>query len=228
MTRTLLITGVTRGIGSGLAEAAIEAGHTVVGCGRDRSRVDALAATYGGPHHFTAVDVADDGAVAAWAESVLAADLVPDLVFNNAAWINRPAPMWQVPVEEFDGLIDVNIKGVASVVRHFAPPMIERGRGVFVQLSSGWGRGTSPDVGPYCTSKFAMEGFSSALADDLPPGLASVALSPGVVHTEMLSVAFGAREAANAIEPDAWGRAALKFLLELGPKDNGKSLTFAK
>ncbi len=228
MKKTLLITGATRGIGRGLADAAVRAGHTVLGCGRDGQRIEELERQHGAPHHFNVVDVTDDAAVGAWSKGLIARGLVPDLIFNNAALINERVPLWEVPAAEFDTLIDVNVKGVAAIVRHFAPAMIERGSGVFVNLSSGWGRSTSPNVAPYCASKFAIEGLSSALADELPAGLASIALSPGVVHTEMLQVAFGKQEAATAVDPAAWGEAALPYLLGLGPKENGQSLTFAR
>lgn len=228
MSRTLLITGVTRGIGRGLAEAAVAAGHTVLGCGRDRAMLRGLSSRFGAPHRFDAVDVAVDGEVAAWAARLGAAGPVPDLVFNNAALINRPAPLWEVPADEFDALIDVNVKGVAAVLRHFLPPMIAAGRGVVVNLSSGWGRGTSPEMAPYCASKFAVEALTASLAEELPPGLAAVAVSPGVVHTEMLRVAFGAAGAAQAVDPTAWGEHALDELLALGPRDNGTSITISR
>ena len=59
---------------------------------------------------------------------------------SNAATINRNAPLWKVPAEEFSQVIDVNVKGVVNVIRHFLPAMIERGRGVVVNFSSWWGR----------------------------------------------------------------------------------------
>ena len=59
---------------------------------------------------------------------------------NNATTIKRNAQLWKVPVEEFSRVVDVNIKGVVNVVRHFLPAMIERGRGVVVNFSLWWGR----------------------------------------------------------------------------------------
>ena len=56
-------------------------------------------------------------------------------------------------------MIDVNIKGVANVIRAAVPMMIERGTGVVVNFSSGWGRSVSPEVAPYCATKWAMEGI---------------------------------------------------------------------
>jgi len=229
--RTLLITGATRGIGGALAAAAIAAGHTVHGCGRDRARLADFAEEHGPPHSFEAVDVAVDAEVAAWAARLRERGVVPDLIFNNAAVIADLAPLWLVPAARFNAVIDVNVKGVAAVIRHFLPAMLERGRGVVVNLSSGWGRSVSPEVAAYCTSKYAVEGLTAALAEDLAAGghsVAAVALSPGVVDTDMLRTAFGVEESARSVSPEVWAKAALPFLLALGPKENGRSLTFER
>jgi NAD(P)-dependent dehydrogenase (short-subunit alcohol dehydrogenase family) len=164
--------------------------------------------------------VASDASVRGWAGRLSA----PDLLLNNAALINRNAPLWKVPAEEFDAVIDVNIKGVANVIRHFVPAMIARGRGVVVNFSSGWGRSTSPEVAPYCATKYAVEGLTAALAQELPRGLAAVALNPGIIDTDMLRSSFGA-SAGQYPDPAEWAERAVPFLLKLGPKDNGKPLT---
>jgi NAD(P)-dependent dehydrogenase (short-subunit alcohol dehydrogenase family) len=67
-----------------------------------------------------------------------------------------------------------------------------------------------------------------AISQDLPAGLCAVALSPGVVDTRMLAVAFGASEASQAIDPDLWAKPAVDFLLSLSSADNGQSLTFSR
>ena len=224
MAKTIVITGVTRGIGRSLAGEFARLGHTVIGCGRSADPVAALQSALGQPHDIAAVDVIDDRAVADWAKRTLAAHGTPDLLINNAAIINRNSRLVDVPAAEFDAVIDINIKGVANVTRHFAPAMIERNHGVIVNLSSGWGRSTSPDVAPYCATKWAIEGLSKAMADELPSGMACVPLSPGVVNTEMLQSCFGGG-ADTARKPDAFAKVAAPFLLALGPKDNGQSLT---
>jgi NAD(P)-dependent dehydrogenase (short-subunit alcohol dehydrogenase family) len=95
---------------------------------------------------------------------------------------------------------------------------------VIVNLSSGWGRSTSPEVAPYCATKYAIEGLTKALAQELPPGMAAVPLNPGVIDTDMLRQAW-ADDAGAYPKADDWARRAAPFLLGLGPKDNGKSLT---
>jgi len=221
--RIVVITGVTKGLGRAMAEELIRLGHTVCGCGRSEGRIGELAEQYVFPHQFAVVDVADDEAVDRWARSVIEALGPPDLVLNNAALANEPASLWEVPAPAFSELIDVNIKGVYHVIRHFVPAMIERGTGVIVNFSSGWGRSTSAEVAPYCASKWAMEGLTGALAQELPDGLATVAYSPGMIDTDMLRTCFG--DAAAGYEtPDTWAKKSIPALLRLTARDNGRSL----
>src|SRR3974377_7283 len=218
------ITGAEGGLGGAVGGGVARLGHTVIGCGRDAGAIEVLRAALGAPHDFEAVDVAREDRVKAWAGRFLAASGAPDLLINNAALINRNAPTWEVPTEEFDRLIDVNIKGVANVLRHVVPAMIARESGVIVNLSSYWGRSVSPEVAPYCASKWAIEGLTRALAEELPKGLAAVPLNPGIIDTEMLRSCFGTA-AGGYLTPAQWDAAPVPSLLQLGPKDNGKPLT---
>ena len=84
--------------------------------------------------------------------------------------------------------------------------------------------GKMPQVAPYCGSKWAIEGLTRALADELPYGLAAIPLNPGVIHTQMLEVCFG-DSASSYQRPEQWAKKAAPFLLELGPEDNGDPLT---
>ncbi|MFO0918776.1 MAG: SDR family oxidoreductase [Planctomycetaceae bacterium] len=222
--RTILLTGATRGLGRALVDRFVEAGHTVLGCGRSSEHVAELSRRFPNPHQFTAVDVADDAEVAAWAKSVLNRGRAPDLLVNNAAVMNRPAPLWEIRADEFQSLIDVNLAGVVNVIRHFVPAMITRQTGIIVNLSSGWGRSTAPEVAPYCATKWAIEGLTQALAQELPDGLAAVAFNPGIINTDMLQTCWadGANRYPTA---DQWSHAAAEFLLSLGCEHNGKALT---
>jgi NAD(P)-dependent dehydrogenase (short-subunit alcohol dehydrogenase family) len=223
MPKTILITGVTRGLGRALAEWYIANGHTVIGCGRSAEILN-LRFTHSAPHDFTALDVTEENRVALWAEKVLAAHDAPDLLINNAALMNTPAPLWKVPAAEFNKLVDVNLKGVANVIRHFVPAMVKRKKGVIVNLSSGWGRSTSADVAPYCASKFAIEGLTKALAQELPEGMAAIPLNPGVIDTDMLRQAWS-DGAASYPKAETWAKVAAPFILGLGAKENGQSVS---
>lgn len=224
MAKKIVITGVSRGLGLAMTEDFIKLGHTVIGCARSQEAVEALNQKYGKPHHFTAVDVADEAQVKTWAKELLSQTEPPDILINNAALVNNLAPLWKVPSDEFSHLIDVNIKGVANVIRHLLPAMLERQQGIIINLSSGWGRSTSPQVAPYCASKWAIEGLTKALAQELPPSMAAIPLSPGIIHTDMLEICYGEDAAAYTSIQD-WVKKAVPFILKLSPKDNGVSLS---
>lgn len=220
--RIIAITGVSRGLGRALVDRFVEAGHTVLGC--SRSGIAKLRAAHGEPHHFASVDITEDLHVQSWAEELLTRAGPPDLVVHNAAIIHRTAPLWKLFPDEFNDVIDVNVKGTANVLRQLAPAMLEAGRGVFVNFSSYWGRSGAAGESAYCASKFAVEGLTAALAQELPPGMAAVAVNPGIIDTEMLRTCFG-EGAGGYPSAEEWSRVAAPFLLSLGAEHNGQSLT---
>jgi NAD(P)-dependent dehydrogenase (short-subunit alcohol dehydrogenase family) len=224
MGKVIVITGATRGLGRALVPAFAATGHTVIGCGRSADQVRELQTAFPPPHAFAALDVTDADAILAWGQEVTAKYGPPDLLVNNAALMNTPAPLWEVPGDEFRALFEVNVIGVHNVIRAFVPAMVARRSGVVVNLSSGWGRSTSPAVAPYCATKYAIEGLTLALAQELPNGLAAVPLNPGVIDTDMLRQAWAGGASAYP-KPDAWARRAAPFLLNLSAKDNGRSLS---
>lgn len=220
----VVITGVSRGLGRVMTDEFIRLGHTVLGCVRSSTALEQLRQEFTAPHHFAVVDVVDELAVQTWANEILNQYGSPDLLINNAGVINQLAPLWKVSAEEFDQVIDVNVKGVANVIRHFVPAMVERRSGVVVNFSSGWGRSTSPEVGPYCASKWAIEGLTRSLAQELPRGMAAIPLNPGIIHTDMLEICYG-EEAASYTKLKDWGAKAALFLLQIQSRDNGTPMT---
>ena len=219
----VVVTGSSRGLGRALARGFATEGWRVAGCGRSTIPVEGLAAELGAPHDFQPVDVTSS-AVDGWAAGLVERIGPPDLLINNAGVINRPAPLWRVPPEEFAAVVDVNVKGVYNVLRAFLPVMIERRRGVIVNMSSGWGRTTSPEVAPYCASKFAVEGLTRSLSQELPGGMAAVSMNPGIIDTDMLRTAWG--DGAAAYQPaEEWAGRAVPYLLSLGTAQNGQALT---
>ncbi len=221
--RRVVITGTSRGLGRAMAELLICLGHIVHGCGRSRASQAEMARRCGRPHTFHAVDVSRDEQVAGWAEEVLK-EGVPDLLINNAALINGNAVLWKVPAKEFDDVLAVNLSGVANCIRHFVPAMVHMQKGVVVNFSSGWGRSTSPEVAPYCATKWAIEGLTQALAQELPDGMAAVPLNPGIIDTDMLRSTFGGG-AGSYPSAEAWAKRSVPYLLALGKKHNGRPLS---
>ena len=222
--KIVVITGVTRGLGRAMVDEFVRLGHTVLGCGRSKPAIDQLHQTYDQPHDFYSVDVASDDEVKSWASLLLSTHGPPDLLLNNAALINKNAALWEIEAEEFDRVIDTNIKGVANVIRHFVPAMVKRKRGVIVNWSSGWGRSVDAEVAPYCATKWAIEGLTQALAQELPSTMAAIALNPGVINTEMLQSCFGVSAGAHP-SAEEWARNAVPYLLQLGPQHSGQPLT---
>lgn len=235
--RTVLITGVSRGLGKALALEIAKRGHTVIGCSRSQENLNSLQAdlssssssSHSNPsssdkHLFMNVDVRSNSSVEELARAVVEKKGVPDIIVNNAGTINRNNRIWEVPVEEFDAVIDTNIKGVANMLRHFMPLMIESKQGIIVNMSSGWGRSAAAQVAPYCASKWAVEGLTRSVAKELPSGMAIVALNPGVINTDMLASCFGS-SAALYQTPESWAPKAATMILNLTMADNGASLT---
>jgi NAD(P)-dependent dehydrogenase (short-subunit alcohol dehydrogenase family) len=222
--RIVLITGVSRGLGRAMALKFANLGHVVIGCGRSTKAISRMQTELGSPHRFSVVDVTRDAQVSDWASDVIAAVGPPDLLLNNAAVINPVSPLWEIGCKDFDEVIDVNIKGVANIIRHFVPAMAKQTSGVIVNFSSGWGRETDPGVAPYCATKWAIEGLTRSLAQDLPKGMAAIPLNPGIIDTDMLRSCFG-EEAGNYPTAEVWVETAVPFLLGLSAGDNGKPLT---
>lgn len=207
-----------------MADGFRDAGCCVIGCSRSAEAIAALEEAFGQPHQFAAIDVSREEDVLNWAKDLRSQGLVPDLLLNNAAVINANAPLWKVSSVEMASLLEVNVLGTHHMIRHYVPAMIERGSGVIVNFSSGWGRSTSPDVAPYCATKWAIEGLTRALAAELPSGMAAVPLNPGIINTEMLQSCF-ADGADHYPSAQQWATRAVPFLLGLGPEHNGEPLT---
>jgi len=217
------LTGCTSGLGKALASEFTKAGHTIVGGGRRQDRLDELTTEFPNSH-FLQLDVADESSAQAFCAAAFEATGAPDFLINNAAIINPPRPLWEIPASEFDQLTAININGVANMIRQVAPLMIEAGKGMIVNISSGWGRSTAPEVAPYCASKWAVEGLSQALSQELPLGVGTVALNPGIINTEMLQSAFG--PSANEFpSPQQWAQVAAPYILNITPAVNGSALT---
>ena len=221
---TIVITGVTKGLGRALVDQFIQLGHTVIGCGRNVNSIKSMTNSFQENSSFQVVDVSDHSQVQSWAKDILSKFGPPDFLINNAGIINKNSALWNVSEQEFSDLININVKCVFNTIKEFLPEMINMGSGAVVNLSSGWGRSTSPEVAPYCSSKWAVEGLSKALAQELPEGMVSVALNPGVIDTDMLRSCWN--DSAGMHEtPDFWAKRAAPFILNISSEDNGASLT---
>lgn len=222
--KTVVITGCSRGLGRAMIPLFAEAGWRIAGCGRNEGQIADLGSKWPAPHFFARCDVSRENEVKAFCGEILEKVGAPDLVLNNAAIINANAPMWETSAEDFSRIIDINIKGTASMMRHLLPAMLKRGSGVVVNFSSGWGRCTAAEVAPYCATKYAIEGLSLATAQDTRGKVAVIPMNPGIIDTDMLRSTFG-DGAGDFPDAEAWARRAVPFFMRLGPKDNGRPMT---
>ena len=221
---TIVITGVTKGLGRALAEQYIHLNHTVIGCGRNIETITEMKTDFPVSTNFQVVNIDDHQQVQDWAKNILSRFGAPDFLLNNAGIINKNSTLWNIPETEFSKVIDTNIKGVYYTIKEFLPSMIKVKKGIVVNFSSGWGRSTSPEVAAYCSTKWAIEGLSKSLAQEIPKGMACVALNPGVIDTDMLRSCWG-KNASAYIKPKNWASKAAPYILRINEKDNGASLT---
>jgi len=224
----IAITGVSTGLGLAMVKWYASRGHTVLGCARSAQKISQLNDEYckgNKPKQFSVVDVVNESDVKRWSQEAISRFGAPTFLLNNASVINNNAYLWQISAEEFSNVIDINIKGVANVIRHFVPEMIKAGKGVVVNFSSNWGRSVAGNEAPYCASKWAIEGLSKAMALELPEALTCVPLSPGVVDTPMLKICFGEQLASLHNSPEEWAETACPFILSIDHSQNGNSLT---
>ena len=222
--KIIIITGVTRGLGRALSDQYLKMGHTVIGCGRNAEIIKKMSAKYPTNTDFQALDVSDYESVIMWANRIINSFGSPDFLLNNAGIMNNNRNLWEISKRNFSDVVDTNIKGIFNTVKGYVPEMINQNRGVIVNFSSGWGRTTSPKVAPYCTSKWAVEGLTKSLAQELPQGLSAVALSPGVIDTDMLRLCWGKSASAHE-KPDTWAQRVAPYILKISSKDNGASIT---
>lgn len=182
-TRVWLITGASSGFGRAIAEAALEAGDTVVAGARRTTSVDDLAARYPGRVNAVRLDVtAADQIAGAVAQALLWHDRI-DVLVNNAGR-GLVGAVEETTDGELRDLMDVHFFGPAALIRAVLPHMRARGSGAIVNLTSMGGRFSFPGVGGYSATKFALEGLSEALAPEVAPfGIKVLIVEPGAFRT---------------------------------------------
>lgn len=220
-----VITGISSGLGLALARALLKAGHKVEGCGRRQDPIPASEADgYGNRYLYRQLDIMDFDAVCDWASDIQNPERPIDFLIHNAALIHTNANLWEIDREQLNNVLQVNVMGTFNVLQAFVPGMLSEGRGMIITLSSGAGRMGISQISGYCASKWAVEGLTKSLAEELPNGMAAFPMSPGMVDTDMLRRNFG-EVAGNYQKADAWAEAAVPFILSLDPGQSGESIT---
>ena len=223
MSKLVCISGCSKGLGRAMAIEFHKRGWKVAGGARHAEALENLKEEIGDLCFFQAFDVSKSEEVENFAQSVEENLGVPNLLVNNAGIINKNAPLTQISPEEFASVLSINLGGIHNMIRSFVPRMEKRGNGIIVNFSSYWGQSTAPEVGPYCATKWGVEGLTRSLAQELPQGLAAVAFNPGIINTDMLRSCFG--DGASSHEnPANWARYAVDRLEKIGLPDNGQTI----
>lgn len=179
-----MITGATSGLGLALAAAALEAGEKVAGTARRLERFDALLSHYGSALLPIAHDVRDVTRASEVVEQVVERFGRVDVLVNNAG-VGQVGAAEEVSDAQLRDMLDQHLFGPAALVRAVLPGMRARGTGAIVQMSSQGGRRTFPGVGSYSAGKFALEGWSEALAAEVAPfGIRVLIVEPSRFRTE--------------------------------------------
>ena len=185
MTRTWLITGSSRGLGRELAQAVLEDGDQAVATARHPGQLDDLVARYGGRVRAAALDVTDPAAAREAVHTAVGEFGHLDVVVNNAGYATSAA-IEDLPDEEFRAQLETNLFGVVYVTRAALPVLRAQHSGHIIQVSSIGGRvGGTPGMGGYQTAKFAVEGFSEVLSNEVRPlGIKVTIVEPGALRTD--------------------------------------------
>ncbi|WP_454858274.1 SDR family NAD(P)-dependent oxidoreductase [Rhizobium binxianense] len=181
--QTWFITGASSGLGAALARAALRAGHRVAATARDSARLESL------------VDIAPDR-VLALSMDLTASAQIEAAVAAAEAWrggvdvlVNNAALGYLAAIEEGEDtkirtLFETNVLGVAHTIRAALPGMRHRSRGAIINVSSFNGVVAMPSLGYYSATKFALEGLTEALAQEVAPfGIKVMAIEPGGIRT---------------------------------------------
>jgi NADP-dependent 3-hydroxy acid dehydrogenase YdfG len=221
MEKVVLITGASSGIGAGIARELAKAGATVVLGARRTERLEALADEIlqnDGKVMTRKLDVTDRADVAAFADAARDEFGRIDVIVNNAG-VMPLSLMSSLKVDEWDRMIDVNIKGVLYGVAAVLPEMTARGSGHIINIASIGALSVSPTAAVYCATKFAVRAISDGLRQENDK-LRVTCIHPGVVESELAGtitdpVAAEGMKAwrAIALQPDAIGR-AVRYAIE--------------
>lgn len=181
--RVWLITGASSGFGRAIAEAALAAGDVVVGTARRPNALADLEASAPERVHSMQLDVTDPGRIQAVVAEVLEGHGRVDVLVNNAGR-GAIGAAEETTDAELRELMELHFFGPVTLTRALLPQMRERGSGAIVQMSSMGGRFSFPGVGAYSATKFALEGWSEALAQEVDRfGIRVLIVEPGAFRT---------------------------------------------
>ena len=193
MSKIALVTGATSGIGRATARVLAQNNYKIILCGRRKERLETLEKELS---EFTQIytlcfDVRDKKAVFESINSLPSDFSKIDVLINNAGNAHGLSPIQDGDVDDWDAMIDINVKGLLYVSKAIIPQMIERKSGHIINIGSTAGKEVYPNGNVYCASKFAVDALNKSMRIDLNPfGIRVGAIHPGMVETEFSEVRF--------------------------------------
>lgn len=191
--RIALITGATSGIGEATARVLASNNFSLILCGRRQDRLAALAKDLQRQTEVTTLsfDVRDQKAVANAIQSLPQPWRNVDVLINNAGNAHGLDPIQTGSIEDWDAMMDINVKGLLYVSKEIIPMMTERKEGQIINIGSIAGKEVYPNGNVYCASKFAVDALTKGMRMDLNPfGIKVTGIHPGMVETEFSLVRF--------------------------------------
>ena len=193
MIKTALITGATSGIGKATAKLLAQNNFRIVLCGRRKDRLEALEkelSAFTAVHHLC-FDVRDKKAVFESIASLPEAFSDIDILVNNAGNAHGLDSIQNGDMDDWDAMIDINVKGLLYVSKAIIPKMIAKESGHIINIGSIAGKEVYPNGNVYCASKYAVDALNQSMRIDLNPyGIRVGGIHPGMVETEFSEVRF--------------------------------------
>lgn len=200
MNKTALITGATSGIGRATAHEFAKQGINLIICGRRQERLDTIkeALSKLTKVHTLNFDVRDKKAVFSAIESLPDTFNTIDILINNAGNAHGLDPIQDGNLDDWDAMMDINVKGLLYVSKAVMPQMTARKSGHIINIGSSAGKEVYPKGNVYCASKHAVVAITEGMRKDLNPfGIKVAAINPGLVETEFSQVRFKGKSSAN-------------------------------
>lgn len=197
MSKTVFITGATSGIGEATARLLAADGYRIIATGRRQDRLDQLVKDLSALTDITSLnfDVRDRNAVTEKIDSLPTSWRDIDILINNAGNAHGLGSIENGSIDDWDAMIDINVKGLLYVSRAIIPGMVERKSGHIVNIGSVAGREVYPNGNVYCASKYAVDAINSGMRLDLNKhGIKVSQIAPGLVETEFSLVRFKGNE----------------------------------
>ncbi|HEX2386066.1 MAG TPA: YciK family oxidoreductase [Candidatus Binatia bacterium] len=192
--KVTLVTGSSRGIGRAVALAYAKEGAKVFLCARNEAELERAASEIraaGGEAAFAAIDLARDGAGERLVREVEHRYGALDVLVNNAGILGPRAPIATYPIDAWEEVIHINVTSTFAVTQAALRLMMARRQGSIINISSGVGRIGKARWGAYAVSKFAVEGLTQVLADELKDwNIRANAVNPGGTRTAMRAEAY--------------------------------------